>query len=683
MISLLLSALCFTSITHAASLSVSSISSDRTQVVLEVSLPEGHKLFQDAISFSTNNPELDSLTWSADQHPQSFFDRSSQLSHNAYEGIILFTLTLPKAARKKFTLFMHFMTNKQKFPQERSVIIEPAAPASTTQDMASDAESPEQPAHTQSAKQKFTRAPSVPSLWQSLYEGLHSAQTKLAHAFITVKDHVSKLLETTTSPLLQLLLAFGLGILMSLTPCIYPMIPVTVGLLGASPGNSLARNFTLAFSYTMGIALVFAVLGLLAVFFGIQCGSFACNPWLVGFIALFLAYMGGSMFGWYEIYIPRFLQPSSSSAKRGSIVSAFFVGALSGTIASPCVSPGLALVLSMVAALKSYFKGFLLLFVFGFGTGIPLLIIGTFSATLHLLPRAGSWMNEIKKLFGFLLIMAAFSFLQSVLPLYIVYGGAGIFALLCGIVYSMNIMHRHSFLGKLFTCLVSITLMTTGLYAGYIAFIAWIMRNEQQKAVSSPAETDNAKEWLNSYAEARTVGQAQQKLLLLDFRSDTCSLCVLLEKRILSHTDAQELFTWVIPVTIDGSTRNEQFGTCCEQFKVFGMPTLLLVDPNTEEIIAKWSSEILDWEPKKFVESVKERVMYNISLQHESMDHENINFRSRVQQVPEAQTSEHKNSESLKTDIGSKSTKQTDTIPLEAQTTPPSNKGIKVVGVDF
>jgi len=592
---LVASCLLFGASINAASVAVKSLSPDHMHITLEVSLPQGHKLFHDTISFSTNDPLLSSLSWTTDQHPEPFFDRPSRASQNAYEGTVLFTITLPQPATQKFNLFMHFMTNNQKFPQERFVTIDPQTPSK--QKIESPTEPSEQTAQ-KSPKQTITRAPLVPSMWQSLYEGMHMLQKTIAHAFLSLKDRISHLLETTTSLYLQLILAFGLGILMSMTPCIYPMIPVTVGLLGASPGNSLGRNFLLAFSYTIGIAFVFALLGLLAVFFGIQCGSLACNPWIVSLIAIFLIYMGGSMFGWYEIYIPRFLQPSSKAMKRGSVISAFFVGALSGTISSPCVSPGLALVLSMVAALKSYLKGFFLLFTFGFGTGIPLLLIGTFSATLHLLPRAGSWMNEIKKFFGVLLILAAFSFLQAALPLYIVFSIAGLFSLACGIVYSTNIMHRTSFLSKLFTCIVSVTLMTIGFYQIYIAFTAWITRNEKHI---------HPQKWLSSYETARKQGKESTKPMLLDFTSDSCSLCKLLEKRILSQPDAQKIFDYVVAVTIDGSTRDEQFVARIHQFEVFGMPTLLLVDPFTEEIIAKWSSEILEWEPIKFVESVEEK----------------------------------------------------------------------------
>ena len=132
------------------------------------------------------------------------------------------------------------------------------------------------------------------------------------------------------------------------------------------------------------------------------------------------------------MYIPRWLQPSATSVKGGTLLSAYLFGALSGTVASPCLSPGLVLILNYVTNISGhhiahYIESFGLLFLFGVGSSLPLLIIGTFSGSLHVLPKAGAWMNEVKKLVGIMLFAMAFyhlSHLEHILPWYIFSGSS-------------------------------------------------------------------------------------------------------------------------------------------------------------------------------------------------------------------------------------------------------------------
>ena len=109
-----------------------------------------------------------------------------------------------------------------------------------------------------------------------------------------------------------------------------------------------------------------------------------------------MAYLALSMFGFYDMYVPNILQTKNNVNHKGSLFSAFVFGAISGSIASPCLSPGLALLLTIVATLGNNLLGFLLLFSFGIGLSIPLLIIGTFSSSINILPQAGMWMIEVK-----------------------------------------------------------------------------------------------------------------------------------------------------------------------------------------------------------------------------------------------------------------------------------------------
>lgn len=226
------------------------------------------------------------------------------------------------------------------------------------------------------------------------------------------REYIEGLLSKTESLWIRVLFALLLGLLLSLTPCVYPMIPITVGILQTQGSRSVLRNFLLALSYTIGIATTYALLGLSAAFTGQIFGSLLSQPFFVFMIVALLLYLAGSMIGFYEMYIPSFLTSGNQMRGGGSILSAFLFGAVAGTIASPCLSPGLVLLLTLVTAIGNKLIGFLLLFSFGVGLSIPLLIIGTFSSSLSILPSAGLWMVEIKKMFGFIMIGMCFFYLK-------------------------------------------------------------------------------------------------------------------------------------------------------------------------------------------------------------------------------------------------------------------------------
>jgi thiol:disulfide interchange protein DsbD len=209
-----------------------------------------------------------------------------------------------------------------------------------------------------------------------------------------------------------LVIAFLIGIAVSFTPCIYPMIPITMGILQSQATPSVGRNFLLSTSYVTGIAVVYAILGYFAATTSLVLGQWLANPFLIALVILLFLYLAFSMFGFYEIYIPRFLQKGTQVKVKGSFLYSFLFGAVSGTVASPCISPAIAILLGYVAKRGNPVIGFLTLFTFAFGMGLLLIFVGTFSASVEKLPRAGKWMVEIKKFFGFLLLGVCIYFLQ-------------------------------------------------------------------------------------------------------------------------------------------------------------------------------------------------------------------------------------------------------------------------------
>lgn len=198
------------------------------------------------------------------------------------------------------------------------------------------------------------------------------------------------------------------GVLASLTPCIYPMIPITVGYIGSSNiGGSKSRAFLLSIVYVFGIAVTYAAMGVFAALSGRLFGEFNSSPWsylLVGNIILLL---GLSMLDVFAL--PMFTP--KSNGKKGGLVATFGLGMSSGLVAGPCTAPVLGVLLTYVASTGNGFLGGALLFVFAFGMGILLIVVGTFSGLMATMPKSGNWMVLIKKGLGWLMIILAEYFL--------------------------------------------------------------------------------------------------------------------------------------------------------------------------------------------------------------------------------------------------------------------------------
>lgn len=217
-------------------------------------------------------------------------------------------------------------------------------------------------------------------------------------------------------PLLALATLFGAGILTSLTPCIYPMIPITVGILAGSAreGQTRLRTIGLTASYISGLALLYSALGLLAGLSGSLFGTVASNPWARLALGNLLLLFGLAMLDVFPVSAPRRLVAWAGGLSGGSYPAVFLLGATSGIVAAPCGAPAFAAVLAWVATTQSAVLGFVYLFAFSLGMTALLLVVGLFSGALVAIPRAGAWMVWIKKVAGSVMIlMAEYYFVQT------------------------------------------------------------------------------------------------------------------------------------------------------------------------------------------------------------------------------------------------------------------------------
>lgn len=219
-------------------------------------------------------------------------------------------------------------------------------------------------------------------------------------------------------PLVAVPLLFGAGLVTSLNPCIYPMIPITAGTLAGvdAQGRTRRRTVGLTLTYVTGLALFYAVLGLIAGLTGSLFGTIGSSPWARLAIGNVLLVFALAMLDVIPIRVPARLASWAGSlgGGGGSYPAVFLLGATSGIVAAPCGAPAFAVVLTWVATTQSAVLGFIYLFVFSLGMTALLVVVGLFSGTLAALPRAGAWMGWIKKAAGVvLLLMAEYYFVKA------------------------------------------------------------------------------------------------------------------------------------------------------------------------------------------------------------------------------------------------------------------------------
>jgi thiol:disulfide interchange protein DsbD len=217
------------------------------------------------------------------------------------------------------------------------------------------------------------------------------------------------------SILLAFLGAYVGGVLIGFTPCIYPLIPITVGFIGAQGAASKARGFLLSLFYVLGMAITYSLMGAIAVLSGKLFGQMQTNPWTYFIMANLCIFMGLAMLNVFTISLPVSLKlvKMQDDKNRKGFLSSFLIGATSGIIIGPCTAPVLGVLLGYVAIRTNLVLGMSLLFVFAFGMGTLLIIAGTFAGLIASLPRSGKWMTKINIIFGWILIGAGEYFLYT------------------------------------------------------------------------------------------------------------------------------------------------------------------------------------------------------------------------------------------------------------------------------
>jgi thiol:disulfide interchange protein DsbD len=362
-----------------------------------------------------------------------------------------------------------------------------------------------------------------------------------------------------------ILVFFG-GLALNLTPCVYPLIPITVSYFANQSTGKISKSFVLALFYVLGMALTYSVLGVVAASTGSMLGSALQNPLVLIFISLVLVALSLSMFGLYEIRVPQSLTSVGGKSRQG-IFGALFMGLTVGIIAAPCIGPFVLSLLIFVGEQGNPFLGFWLFFTLALGLGVPFLILGTFSGMISGMPRSGVWMVWVKKLFGVILIGMAVYFLEALIPARI-YQYVLAVLLIAGGVYLGWI--EKSTGGKL----LSIFRWLVGIAS--LLFAVWLTVPEKEHQEINWETFD-----YKLLAQAKIDGNP----VILDFYADWCIPCKELDHNTFTDEEVVELSKEFVVLKVDLTHGSDQLTKDLKMdFGVKGVPTIVFIGENGEEM---------------------------------------------------------------------------------------------------
>jgi thiol:disulfide interchange protein DsbD len=383
------------------------------------------------------------------------------------------------------------------------------------------------------------------------------------------------------------LASFGFGFVASLTPCVYPMVPITVSIFGATgEQTSRLKGAALSGAFVLGIATLFTPMGIISALSGKLMGSALSNVWVVLALALLFVALAASMFGAFELALPSGLTNKLSTVGGVGYKGAFVMGLVMGLIAAPCTGPFLTGMVTVIAQQKSVALGSMALFSFALGLGVLFFIAGAFAVNL---PKGGAWMMGIKWISGVGLAYMAFAYLRDKFepvrklvehPSYSFGAVAGVVVLIglaLGVVHMMA-ERRKSPIAHLSKPMKLASIIPA--VAGAAMLFSWIPQNHDLNP-NAPEIT-----WLTNEKEAREKANAEGKPLMVDFGATWCTACKELEHQTFIdasvRTEAQHFVALHIDATDDeDKTVNE----LKDKYKVVGLPTVIMFDRGGNEVV--------------------------------------------------------------------------------------------------
>ncbi len=376
------------------------------------------------------------------------------------------------------------------------------------------------------------------------------------------------------------------GFLTALSPCVYPLIPITLSILGTRQSSSHLHGFLLSATYVSGIVILYTSLGTGFAAAGFLAGSALQSPWLTVAIATLCIVMSASMFGAFELALPSSVQTRLARAGGGGFRGAFIMGLVAGVIAAPCTGPVLSFVLTLIARDGNIAKGAALMFAYALGMGLPFLVLGTFSQAIARLPKSGKWMEVVKSVFGLAMLGAGLYFLRLGVPAianalaplgtsWTIGAALLAFGLALG---ALQLSFKLTPVAIKLRKGVGVFLSTVGI-AG---FLAWTAADSAVVASSQPpiawVEIGAHTNAVQEFDAALERAKAACKPVVIDFFAQWCIACKELDKHTYTNDDVRKEAQRFVAIKVDATDESDALKEIQTRFGIVGLPTVAFID---------------------------------------------------------------------------------------------------------
>lgn len=395
------------------------------------------------------------------------------------------------------------------------------------------------------------------------------------------------------SVLLNMVIFFGAGLLLSLTPCVFPMIPILSGILvGQKTALNAGRGLVLSLTYVLAMAFTYAIIGVMAAMAGVNIQAAAQNIWVISLFSLVFVGLALSMFGFYEIRMPASLQDKlirySNSQTGGTLSGVAIMGAVSAVIVGPCVVPPLIGALAYITQTGDEVMGGAALFAMGLGMGVPLLAIGASAGSW--LPKAGRWMETVKHVFGVGLLGLAIWFMARVIPPAVELYLWAVLLIASAIYMGALDQVRETGWGRLWKAL-GLVMLVYGILLIVGASSGSSSLYQPLQGITTAGRVEHVTERL-AFRRIKTAAELDAELaaassagkpVMLDFYADWCIECIRMESTTFPRPEVRAALREVVLLQADVTRNDEEDRELLARFGIYGPPAILFFDRQGQE----------------------------------------------------------------------------------------------------
>ncbi len=379
-----------------------------------------------------------------------------------------------------------------------------------------------------------------------------------------------------------LIFVFLAGIFTSFTPCIFPMIPITLAVLGNhSETKSRLQNFITSLVYVLGIATTYSLLGLAAASSGGVFGASLGNPYVLGVVCVIFLAMALSMYGLYELQVPAFLRNKLSNGKYGNgLGGAYLTGLFAGIVASPCVGPVLVAILTYVASTQNKLIGFFFLFTYALGLGLIFIVLGLSNQLVKALPRSGAWMVGFKFVLGSLMLSAFYYYLNLLLPDRPFDALLGIGLIIVASVYGAFMVVKNN--GPFSMIQKGLMQATLIVGIGYVCLAVFDLRPYIRGRIMADNSLNQIQvlNWKDYSDEALAQATKDRKPVIIDFWAEWCAACHELSEKTFTDVRVRAMAGSYTLLKFDATKDSEQLRSLKKKYNIQGLPTVIFINPN-------------------------------------------------------------------------------------------------------